>query len=535
MSWLARVRVLVTVSVALAGCEAAPPLEPACSDGWFDLRRGIWADPGVDMLLVVDPSASLERERDSMLRALTRGLRATASGDRDEDGLQDFAPPRSIRVAVVSSDLGAGALHTSAAVAGCAPGAGAAGVFRTAGDTSRPGCAATHPAVHEFFRGDDIEAFIESIACVVSAVRAGCGVEQPLEAALVALSPAAPNDAVPADYVPPVFAAGLVPQGDAANAGFLRRDSALHIMFVTDEDDASLAVPRLDDGGASLDVASGDPVLGEVGLGRALLPIERYVDGFLALRENPALVLVASVGGVPVDLTPPPGISSGDLVAGYDQMLADARMIESLDPAAAEARLRVTCITAEGVLGFPARRFALVLRGLELRGAGTTMLSICSDDFRPAFDRIVGLIGSSLGGGTCLPRRLAVDSEGRVDCVVEETLSSDVAGRFVTRCSDLPGATWIGVALDERGSEHERCEIRRLGLGELAPGSTASGWFYDTSDLTVAMCGPIHPPGQRISFLNHVPPEDSLFELRCHSPMPASVEDGGAALAACDL
>lgn len=522
--------------VALVGCETPPPLEPTCSDGWVDVRTEVPIEPDdLDLLLVVDPSRSMDDDRARVLAELTRTLRVYASGDTDDDGLRDFEPTRSVHVAVVSSDLGAGALHSGVAVAGCAPGVGAGGIFLTDGDVSRPGCAASYPPVHALHRDEDVDAFVQAIACVVAAVRGGCGVEQPLEAALVALSPRTDGGAVPLGYVPPEFAAGLSPQGDDANAGFLRPASALGIIIVTDEDDASLAVPRLDDGGASLDVASGDPVLGEAGLGRALQPIERYLDGFMALRRNPALLVVATVAGVPSDLAPPPGIGSGELVAAYDRLLADPRLTESFEPTMVDARRLVpACTAVDGGEAFPARRLIEVMRGLELRGAGTSVVSICGNDFRPLLNRFVGLPVGRLFGA-CLPRPLAVDSDGRPDCVVEELLPAAEPGVALTHCSDLVGAaTRVGAVIDGLGRERELCELRRLGRSELSWTSGVAGWFYDTSTGAMALCGRTDPPGQRISFWNHEPVEGAELRVRCRSPIPAYDEDGGAPVAACD-
>ena len=54
-----------------------------------------------------------------------------------------------------------------------------------------------------------------------------------------------------------------------------------------------------------------------------------------------------------------------------------------------------------------------VARGLDARGAGTTIQSICSSDFRPAVNRIIELIADALGGA-CLPRPLNPAADGTV-------------------------------------------------------------------------------------------------------------------------
>jgi hypothetical protein len=57
----------------------------------------------------------------------------------------------------------------------------------------------------------------------------------------------------------------------------------------------------------------------------------------------------------------------------------------------------------------------------------------------------------------------------------------------------------------------------QLTTAEVAGGAgTLPGWFYDTSPDVITTCGANFPPGQRISFLNHMPPTGSEVRLSCN-------------------
>ena len=117
--------------------------------------------------------------------------------------------------------------------------------------------------------------------CVTSPGNHGCGFEQPLEAALKALTthagPGGPNH------------------------GFLRDDSFLYILFITDEDDCSVDLSDPDN--ERIFDLSGHP--GETPNTRcrqyqdALYPVDRYVEAFSNLRDDPYHLMIGLLIGVP--------------------------------------------------------------------------------------------------------------------------------------------------------------------------------------------------------------------------------------------
>jgi len=179
----------------------------------------------LDILFVIDNSNSMASKQQHLVDRFPLFL----DGLRGPSGaLPD------LRIGVVSTDLGAygyplapceqgdGArLLNKPRIAGCTPPADP-WISHLAGQTNVavPGTAG--------------EQIVAAFTCIATLGTAGCGFEQPLEVARLALDPAR-----------------------SINPGFLREGSILVIVIVTDEDDCSVAKPEL------LDPAN--PTLGWVG------------------------------------------------------------------------------------------------------------------------------------------------------------------------------------------------------------------------------------------------------------------------------
>jgi hypothetical protein len=284
----------------------------------------------------------------------------------------------------------------------------------------------------------------EIAPCVVNLGTRGCGLEQQLEAGLKAL--ASRDSKVE-------FAHGHG-HGDRENRGFLRDDSLLVVLTVTDEDDCSApSLEFLKEKPEDIEVACGFR-------GEQLYPVTRYVEGLKALRkEQPDRVLFAAITGVPPDLVADPK------AIDYAQILADPRMQirrDDGDP----VQLVEVCHEQNVGVARPARRLTQVAQAF---GANGLVQSICKRDFRGALSALLGRI-IELVGPACVARELTPDAQGKVECRVVETMPRGES------CAEKPGRS----PLSELGGQ-ARCEIAQVPVlnGKLAAGE---GWLYDQAD-----------------------------------------------------
>lgn len=387
--------VALTLVVSLTGCYqdidisdpdgSAPPWDAAAYDAGptlFVEPLGQCVEPtGVDLLLVVDGSASMIDEQVSLAEALPSLIRALIDPpDDDGDGSPDWIAITDLQVGIATIDMGTGGF----AVPTCTRSDfGDDGVLRTTGNTEIPGCSSTYPPFLTFTPGSATpEAFAAEVACVARVGSGGCGFEQPLEAALKALSPAAPTAYTGPGYVPPTFFRGTFGHGDGVNGGFVRPDTLLGVVILTDEEDCSARDPDIFNPSSATYTADLNLRCFEHG-DRALHPVSRYVEGLQALRAGrPDLLAYALIAGIPPDLT------ASD--ATFDEILDDARMQEMVDPTTGNRMVPSCDVPGRGV-AFPPRRMVEVAR--ELTGARATVQSICQADFTPATDAIARLLG----------------------------------------------------------------------------------------------------------------------------------------------
>ena len=334
------------------------------------------ATDGVDFLFMVDNSNSMQEEQANLARELNRMVAVLASGDLDADGEEDFEPISSIRLGVINADMGTGGFVIETCTES---NFGDDGVLRTRGNTARPGCMGTYPKFLDFTAGStSIDAFAQDATCVAAMGINGCGFEQPLEAILKALTPGTSEIR---------FGSGTVGHADGANAGFLRPSALLAIVALTDEDDCSARDPDLYN--RSSVRFPGDLNLRCFSHPEALHPIERFVDGLLAVRAAPNLVF-ANIVGVPPELV------SGGVEADYDAILADPAMQERIDPGV-PTRLVPSCNRPGTGLAFPPVRMLRVGQELDARGVETTVQSICQDNFSGALNGVLRAIAARAG------------------------------------------------------------------------------------------------------------------------------------------
>jgi hypothetical protein len=336
----------------------------------------------VDLLFMVDNSGSMSEEQASLAEQIPRLITTLTTGDRNptidadgdgdpsDDG-DDFAPVRSLQVGVVTSDMGVGGF--SVMTCNDEPNFGDDGLLWTRGNTAISGCMANYPNFLELRReSTDPAQFARDVMCVSTVGTGGCGFEQQLESVLKALTPSTCTDPWC------TFQMGTRGHGDTTSAGFLRPDSILAVVFLTDEEDCSAADADLFNTGSTR-------YSGELNL-RCFLnpaaqhPLSRYVEGYLATRRSPERLVVSVIAGIP------PSVSTD--TATYAQILALPEMQEEIDPTMM-TRLRPSCNVAGRGIAFAPRRVVALARELEERGAYTSAHSICQADFTPAIDALV--------------------------------------------------------------------------------------------------------------------------------------------------
>lgn len=342
------------------------------TDGGFREPPGACiASSDVDLLFVIDDSPSMIETQAHLARALPGFI----------EMLMD--PIVDLRVGVITTDMGVGS-HT---LPSCSE-LGEDGRLRTtsAGET----CTGPYPQFLQF-ASDSPSSTVNDLSCLLQAGGDGCGVEQPLEAWLKALSPQTPTSYTSPSYVPPTFLSGEG-HGDRAHAGFIRDDTLLSVIIVTDEDDCSILDPELFNpestryGGTGLNLRCST-------FPRALFSEDRYIDGLLALRaRRPDLVTFSVIAGLPGDLA-----TETPNAADFQAMLEDPRMQERLDPENPE-RLFASCSRREGRLAFPPRRLVRVAAGLGVGRA--TVQSICE----PSFESVMAPIARLIARRACAER-----------------------------------------------------------------------------------------------------------------------------------
>jgi hypothetical protein len=386
-----------------AGDEAAGPLD------------------NVDILLMVDDSGSMAQEQVRLTAQLNRLVGSLIAGNRaypsaPRGDADRFVPAKSIHVGVITSNLGSppGVAQLPSQLCPADNGASLGGnaALHTSGFTAstplvdantltlvapgNPACAdvSLHKGYLAFGRGagevdpENEAATTKAIAdfsCLASVGIGGCGIEQPLEAIWKALSPESDNSFVGPD---------THGQGTRANAGFLRPDSILVVLSLTDEDDCSVTAQ-----GTTMFERNGEPYVGvrcqvlqqsaPAVIGREVQPVSRYAKGLLSLRTgHPERVIYAAIAGFPevdADYTDPAAL------------LDHPQMATALDPNSNDKELVSACGSDVGDgKAYPGRRYAQLAGEIEAGGGSFVLGSICSDTYDAVRDQLVRKVSSLL-------------------------------------------------------------------------------------------------------------------------------------------
>ncbi|MBX7192811.1 MAG: hypothetical protein K1X94_12170 [Sandaracinaceae bacterium] len=460
---------IAIAGLLVAGCDERPVgVVPPCTHS----ERGLWAatEPSaLDLLLVIDDSASMAEEQAALIAELPRLFEILTHGDLDGDGGQEFTAFPWIHAGVVTADLGAGPVL----VPGCSEGLGDDAILRQSSRRGSP-CQSRYPSsVFTFGGGASNDEVVSQLGCVTDVGTSGCRFVQPLEAALKALAPVSARSWTATDYDPPRFLSvegvpdGTAGQGEGPNLEFLRPGAVLAVLVLTDDDDCSVRDDGLFDpddprfAGTPLDLrcarAADHPSIER--------PIERYVRGLSGLRRSPDTFVFGVIAGVPTTLEP---------VEDLERALAEARASVRVDDTGAQ--LVPSCTSGRGE-ALPPVRLLETARDLDALGARVTVSSICGDSLAPAIDAFAAALARTQPIG-CLYQPLVRGDGGLVDCSMYELLA---AGQ---RCDEGRGRTLEELVVDDTGSGRALCHVAQVALGATDP-----GWFYDDTGAALELCG----------------------------------------------
>ena len=397
-------RLLLALALACAGCALPQEVGSDCGDDAHCMQAqvaagrvsggGISSMPGArrsdvprggyieraDVLFVVNDSPAMQTVQNALASAIPAFVRALATGDSDLGGRADFRAVPDLHLGVINGRMHAGGDDFSAAP-GCTPTAG------TGGELIRS-CLPTETRFASTAGADTLDVAADDLACMVQLGRAGCESPQPFEAALKALWPSS----VPAPA--PTFS-DATSAGPSGNVGFLRRDSLIVVIVVSDIDDCSSLQPGELAGRSPERALHRCSVRPEVGA-----PLDRYLLGLRGLRAGAEdLVMFFALAGIPV-LKPMPRFDRDDEREAYYQALFDhpgmqPGVVDALNtPADGDDDVPpALCATGSGPI-YPAPRMVELARRFTLDGM---VLSLCQPDLQGALADIARSIGRRLG------------------------------------------------------------------------------------------------------------------------------------------
>ena len=235
-------------------------------------------------------------------------------------------------------------------------------VSGTIGCLPTPGSIDCPDALPEFLTGDNIDLF-PCIATVGVQDGRCLWYEQPLNAGYMALDPGGE-------------------QAEQAKR-FLREDAYLVIIFVTDEEDCSVATPNA----ISSENRARCSLAGTTDEGGPLVPVAHFVNRFRGLKDDPGRVIVAAI--------------AGDSTATGPQQEVDRQAYRESKESPATCHLETTiCNGPTGVADFSSRLVELTASF----GPNGTFTNICDGDgIELALGRIADNI-VSIVNKVCLPR-----------------------------------------------------------------------------------------------------------------------------------
>lgn len=394
----------------------------------------------VDILFVIDDSPSMTPKQTELKARFPQLIKIL-----DEFG--NSGSPADYQIGVVSTDLGAGPFTLGNGQ--CTPG-GKGGKLIPKGKAADPSC--QPPVGANFIKynqlnqtnnlpaGQDLST---TFGCMASVGDKGCGFEQPLEAAYRAL-----HDNLP------------------ENAGFLRDNALLVVVFVTDEDDCSIdpnsdlfdpaksaqygtlqsyrctrfgvmcngMLPPYADTGGTLTNCVG----ASAEAGGKLTFVEKYIN-FFTKSSGAGGVKVDPQDVILVGITAPSDAGISTLLSNPFQAGPYVPCPGPINGSNCDVVLQRSCIAPSdsSFFGDPAVRVNQVVNA----AANKQLTSICDTSYQSALEKMGQLIVSNIGAG-CITSPLADPS--KPDCLVEDVTNNTDGSTTVTQipfCANVGGKT----------------------------------------------------------------------------------------------
>lgn len=492
------------------------------TDGGVSWRdEWVWepATNKLDLLILMDNSGSMSQEQESFAHRIVEMIMELIDpADSDGDGRPDHPAVEDINVGVVSTDMGTMGFRVST----CSDSErGDDGCMLSRPSPSVLDCEAEYPA---FLSRDPataesygVEELAHDVACIATLGTSGCGFEQPLKAVDKALF----ENAAPG----------------GCNEGFLRPDSMVAMILVTDEEDCSVdpAHPEMFD-------PSGDH-LGHINLRCFLypefvIPIADYLRSFQRLLPGRlGSVVLGVIAGVPPDA--PECVGSGESIEACLDLPAMQERVDPTDPSV----LVPSCNTTMGS-SYPPRRLVQLAVDWVKGGGRTYVDSICKSDWTGAIRGITSEIVDSIADDTVCVEPLPFDpATCMTSCYLFETLNSDRPCEFDPGCpqewcpaaspesldvlrpcrNPVTGEACTPLLRDlgtegSAGFERRRCLVRQAPRNPFAEHCgdslvpSAAGWYY-LPGAWYGGCSNLrfHNPGRE----ELIDPESSFATLRC--------------------
>jgi hypothetical protein len=404
----------------------------------------------VDIVVLVDNSGSMAQEQTALTLRFPELINELVAPPTDPaTGRPTHPAVEDLNIGVVTPDMGTMGFTVST----CSnPDQGDNGCFRNTPSPAVSGCSATYPMflARNPVNADSYSAaqMAQDFTCIATLGTGGCGFEQQLKAM---------RQAVTANT-----------EAGQCNSGFLRPDSLLALIWVTDESDCSVSLEHPE----MFDQDRTD--LGHLNIRCFLHPdyveaVSDYVTAFRNLKpvEDQNKIVLGMIVGVPPDAAD--CIGSGDELTGC---LSQPAMQEQIDPGMT-TQLIPSCNTSMG-LAFPPVRFIQLAQAF---GSNAYVDSICKSEWTDAISGITEKLVERLPS-TCFPRALTFDTTTcMADCKVIETLNDNrECEADLNGCTNCPAATVDDVhslapCTDGSGNPCEPLK-RDLGLLERSDGTT---------------------------------------------------------------